>query len=288
MIQFFRETDSGDGFLYHYTSIETAKNFILKDKRLLLNTLQKANDPKDCKNWFLSAHTDNHSKYNIKYGLKVAEELKKVIRMTCFTQDAVPLTPKDKFIFDINQCGFNNPQMWHYYGAKSTGLCLIFDKKKLIDAFNKQYQDNSLSGAVQYIDRQMGHSNALTSYQYSPEAYELFGPLEFCKLHMKTQDHAKSLLFEKSTPWKAESEFRIVTFAKCTDETYLNIEGALQAICFGAFSTIEDIDSIKAFKSNNSFRGLSFGKVFWRNASPSYVEGYSEIKRRLESKVDFQ
>ncbi|MCO7197577.1 hypothetical protein [Pseudoalteromonas sp. OANN1] len=124
MMQNFRDTDSGDGFLYHYTSIDTACDYILKDNRLLLNSLHKANAPKDCKTWFLSAYTNDHERYGLKHGLRAAEELKKVVRMTCFTQDQLQENPPSKIILDINRCEFNNPQMCHYYGKANTGVCL--------------------------------------------------------------------------------------------------------------------------------------------------------------------
>lgn len=46
MFQFFTEDSK---YLYHYTSIEKALDFILKDRTLMFNSLRGTNDPKESK-----------------------------------------------------------------------------------------------------------------------------------------------------------------------------------------------------------------------------------------------
>ncbi|MBQ4801072.1 DUF2971 domain-containing protein [Pseudoalteromonas sp. MMG006] len=287
MHQTFRQTDSGDGFLYHYTSLETVCTHILQKKQLLLNSFGKANDPQDAKDWFLSPFTNAQDKYDLNQVLKASMEMNKIIRMTCFSQGKAVFEP-NKPILDINKCGFCNPQMWHYYGDKNKGVCLVFDKRKLLDNFKSQYGIISKSDSVDYVNRSLGFSNVMPEYQYIPELYDEIGAYEYCKKELINNKRADYLLFQKSEAWSNEAEFRLITLTEQKQGVFLDIKDSLSMICFGSNTTVEDIEKAYHLKHSLGFRGCSLGKVFWRNSSPFFVEGRHEIKRRTEGIINFQ
>ncbi len=50
--------------------------------------------------------------------------------------------------------GFAKPSMWHHYGGKHNGLCLMFDRDKLNNAFIKRLDQSRLvSGEVHYSNQ---------------------------------------------------------------------------------------------------------------------------------------
>lgn len=287
MFHIFRQVDSGDGFLYHYTSLKTACDYILKNKQLLLNSFEKANDPQDANDWFLSPFSNNPAKYDLKHILKTSKEIKKTIRMTCFSQDKIVFEPK-KPNLDINKCGFCNPQLWHYYGDRNSGVCLVFDKRKLLESFKSQYGAISQSKSVEYVNRPLGFSNEMPEYQYVPDLFDKIGAFDYCKKELINNKRADYLLFQKSEAWSNENEFRIITLATEEQMIFLDIKDSLRMICFGANTTVEDIEKTYQLKDSLGFRSCSIGKVFWRNCSPFFVEGRHEAIGRTSGIINFQ
>ncbi|WP_318468306.1 DUF2971 domain-containing protein [Photobacterium leiognathi] len=122
-------------YVYHYTSVDTAVDYILKDETLLVSCYNKTNDPKETKDWFFipgSNHGRCLDKYTPEYLSKIMNPvIKEATHVICFTKDEV-LTGNFN---DMARRGFCKPRMWAQYGDKHKGVCLIFDFKELSEAF---------------------------------------------------------------------------------------------------------------------------------------------------------
>ena len=102
---------SASRYVYHYTSVETARDHILKTGTLRLGQLAATNDPRESKNWEFSLWTSG--KHDLgQYKFQECSDwfssaLKSNVRLACFSLDRGPLT--GDHTEDILQRGFANP-----------------------------------------------------------------------------------------------------------------------------------------------------------------------------------
>src|SRR5215468_11207586 len=78
-------------YLYHYTSSETALNYILKNGTLMFNSFQKVNNPRESKQWDMSTMVNGdlnlkHKDYQL-LAREVSEILKGNAKLVCFSRD---------------------------------------------------------------------------------------------------------------------------------------------------------------------------------------------------------
>jgi hypothetical protein len=98
--------------LYHYTSFNTVLN-ILMTNELWFNHLKDLNDINEL--------------YRPLFYEKLSPKIEKMAEREIRLYQQVSLTR------DSCRMGFDIPAMWGHYGDKGKGVCVIFDKKKLLD-----------------------------------------------------------------------------------------------------------------------------------------------------------
>lgn len=114
---------------------------------------------------------------------------------------------------------YARPSLWEHYADNHAGVCLIFDKASLIDAWTIQYPDG-WHGPIRYIDdmrrpkfsQMKGRFDAYLSRQYD------------------------ALLYSKLTDWSNEQEYRFAVLTGSVVPQYLpfDVRGRLKAVVFGA------------------------------------------------------
>lgn len=114
----------------HYTSAETAINFILPNKSLKFNELRKTNDPLEYKKSIYIQLGTNM--------LEVNKALKAMDKLNDYFQSIKSISLTKDFTEKNKRCFFNQ-LMWAHYGKNHTGVCLVFDKSELIRIFKEQY-----------------------------------------------------------------------------------------------------------------------------------------------------
>lgn len=278
MLQFATDPSK---FVYHYTKASTALNFILRDRRLLLSTYAKTNDPKEYRNWHFDIGTNGgkdlgrYDPVEISDWLTVA--LKQTTRMICFALDS-DLT--GDFIDDLFKRGFSRPRMWDQYGDRHQGVCLVFDKQKLGDLVRKYAPIGSVvvAHAVRYVDppviRTLGGPQP---FQVNVDVLDELGRDAYAKLHLST--YLEPLFFEKMNDWRDEREFRWVVFGAPDGELFVPFEDALVAIMFGDSTSdkmTQDIIDLTE-PMNLSYMGLK-----WRNSGPFYDGGNLRYVRGIK------
>ena len=123
-----------DKYLYHYTSLNRAFEHILHEGKLLLASLKLTNDPRESKDWNWTFRNISHE---IDIAIPSVEELvtvsseinlkiKRDCKLCCFSID-----DKTKNLYSGR--GWGHPRMWAQYADKHKGVCLVFDKDKLIE-----------------------------------------------------------------------------------------------------------------------------------------------------------
>lgn len=159
--------------LYHYTTLEAAVK-ILSTHTLRFGRFENMNDIAESKREYLS---------------NISLEL---IDKEFHNYQSLSLTIDSK-----NSKGFEVDSLWGYYADKGNGVCLAFDKEKLISAFKKQSSFHRYSQII-----------------YLPKFSNLI-PLKTEKKENLRKDitkDIKNIFYTKSKDWKHENEYRLLTY----------------------------------------------------------------------------
>ncbi len=123
--------------------------------------------------------------------------------------------------------GFDLQQLWGLYADSGYGVCLVFDKEKLINALP--------SGCV------YGEVNYEVNFTLSTIT-------DICKgkdIRPYIKDHVKTIFFHKRKEWEHEQEYRIVRrFDDGEPEKRLSIDNSLKYVIIQSSRTIKPNDSI--------------------------------------------
>ena len=258
----------GDEYLYHYTSAETARGFILKNGTLKLGTYTTTNDPKEARDWQFSLWTagsrDLGSYAFAETSKRFSDLLKRKAKLACFSTDTNPLTGDP--IKDILNRGFAKPRMWAQYGVNHTGVCLVFRKSALLSAVRSGLKTTMLfAGPVAYRNRLILGKLGPGDFTIDIDLYESLGPTAYARSHLQVHHH--TLFFEKLQDWRDEAEWRIVAFTDADESEYAPFGDSLVGVMHGA-SIAEDISWAIAEMTDDAH--VKHMGLTWKNSSPWY------------------
>lgn len=201
--------------LYHFTSFKAACS-IIKSGKLKFGKMYKMNDLIESNRMgfgralqgYLSADESRDYK-----DMLAENEIHKYQQIS-FSQD---LESKE-----CSYLGFDLHTMWGLYADKGYGVCLVFDKEKLI------LQDGDYANNVSYHD--------LVTQDYETHNRSRAG--------IKTEiwRRREEIFFTKRKEWEHEQEYRIIRRARNErDDEYLDISNALSfviickdySVCYG-------------------------------------------------------
>lgn len=179
--------------LYHYTSMDNSIKILLSDT-LLFSSLQNLNDINEL--------------YRPPYFDTFNEEVVKAAYDEINKYQQISLTHDDK----KKRLGFDIPAMWGHYGERGNGVCIVFNKKRLIDVlpqgvvFKKEicYTDN-YSSAIDFKSK----GDSINSF---------------------TKREIKEYFFKKTRDWSYEQEYRILAKSHNKEQLKITIKDALVAI----------------------------------------------------------
>lgn len=223
-------------YLYHYTTTYTALNHILKNGTLKLNSFSQVNDPRESKAWDVSPFVRIDLNLSLEQYDAISREVSNILKanakLVCFSRDKDEATGKwqPKALLDR---GFAKPSMWHHYGDRYKGLCLMFDRNKLNNAFDKQLDKNRLvSGKVNY-----SNEGIISKIVDDPFVINLTA-VNSVKSYINTiQSHLniwfRELFLRKLNDWANEDEYRWVYLDFHPNPVFVSFEDALEAIIIG-------------------------------------------------------
>jgi len=227
---------SDASYLYHYTSADTALNYILKDGTLKFNSFGQVNDPRESKAWDISPYVRAGLNLALEQYDAISQEISDILKanakLVCFSRD------KDEAIGKwqpeaLLDRGFAKPSMWHHYGDKHRGLCLMFDQNRLNQAFMSQLNGGRLiSGKVNYSNK-----GILPNLSNDPFIVDLVqvrgieGYVPAIKKHLNSW--FPDLFLRKLSDWENEDEYRWIYLDEHPKPVYVGFEGALEAIVIG-------------------------------------------------------
>ena len=178
--------------LYHYTSIHSL-NAILESNTLKASCINRLNDA-------LEAFINGDEIPNCITKTLIQEYIRTKCRVISCVEDRDGIR------------GMHHPRMWAQYANNATGVCLAFDKEKLLRSIEEQ---NSFcdSRPVEYVQKfELRNFN-------SNESKEAF-----------VSKNYKDVFFKKLIDWRDECEYRIFTL---NDKEYFDFGDSLKAIYLG-------------------------------------------------------
>lgn len=260
--------DSVDELVYHYTSAETARDYILRNKTLKLSMYANTNDPKETKAWQFDLGTNENrdlGPYSLtKISERFSDALKERTKVACFSMDAPPLT--GNHMEDILHRGYAKPRMWAQYGENHRGVCLVFRKEPLLATVRRQVTEGLLlEGNVHYRNVALVPNLTPHEFMIDFDLYESLGPIAYAHSHIKT--HHRALFFEKLLDWRDESEWRIVLLSEVDKDEYVQYDSALVGVMHGAEIDEEVSREITEMTDDREVEHMG---LTWKNSSPWY------------------
>jgi len=232
--------------LAHYTKIETLIEHILPSKKLKLSKLTELNDP-----------LENRWKYDhISYqGWKAPPEhcwealkqeyqnLANCIKVCCFSAEN---TQKP------NAQIYKKMRMWAQYAQNHKGVCILFDKEKLI--LKADQQEKLLhAGDVIYHEKLPIPTFSLEEDDFKKNYQENYQEKIF--QYLKTLPY--ETIFAKTNDWGDEDEFRIAAYSKAEETEFIDIENCISQIILGLETPSIYKDLIKAICPDVEIRNLT-------------------------------
>lgn len=192
--------------LFHYTSFASALK-IISSQRLLFGDFKNMNDISE-------------SRREVFDDMAIAELNK--YKSISFTEDKT------------GKRGFEIDSLWGYYAEKGKGVCLVFDKSKLISQF-KGKTIFQRYGRIKYIKK---FTNAL------------FFEDGNISVDKQIKRKCKDIFFTKSTDWHMENEYRFLIRSEQNNDDYLEYKDALIAviICMPLAKSIIETCEYKTLK----------------------------------------
>jgi hypothetical protein len=213
-------------YVYHYTSAETAVEYILKNRSLKMSSLAAVNDPKESKyrdfvfyaRGVRSAASFRESNFD-----RIVSDLTERTFAFCAGTEA---NPERRGVE-----GALRPHMWANYADGHKGVCLVFDKAALQECFECLNENNYLfSGPVSYHDLESYRSITTPAYSMYLEDWlsDEQGYLDYhiCNYH-------NQMFFTKHIDWRDENEFRWVCRSENSDEKFVDFGDALIKVVVG-------------------------------------------------------
>jgi hypothetical protein len=196
--------------LFHFTSIDSAIKIIISNT-LRFGKLRGMNDINESYRYiFYDEGIDETS---------VEQEIAKYQQIS-LTMDS-----------DKRQ-GFEISAMWGHYAEKGKGVCLVFDKDKLISLSNINDKEITTSNVI-YTDEY--NSNILVTDTNIPNFFT---------------NNITGLFFQKTIDWSYEQEFRLLVKNENGDIEYLPLGESLIAVIMNYADDVEYKKTV--FNSENA------------------------------------
>jgi hypothetical protein len=255
------------GWLAHYTKAKWAFEDIVPGRRLLMNPYRRMNDPVENKHIPVAPdYGDGPPKRHI--GRLLESEFQGVrdgMRLVSLTRD-VDGTSDDNPLFN---CCWGRPRMWHQYGDKHEGVCLVFDRASFENAVRRSLhalgETEPQMGCVDYTTAGIFDCDAARTVadervlSEDPEARK-------AALAEHIRRHSRELFFLKTTDWESEYEYRVLFTSSGDEAAYVDFGDALRFVIAGdQFPAWQDLGAAKVCADH----GVQLWKMMWDALEPN-------------------
>lgn len=144
-----------DEYFYHYTTYNTALEYIFPTQSIRFSSIRNTNDPRESKEWLFSMSSSTESPLGDEF-FRYIQDLNRLIKsnskLLCLTRDNPQMFEIPDEIYGRS---FSHSRMWAQYAGNHRGVCLIFNCEKLTNAIFEQISSKGLilHGPVVYNNR---------------------------------------------------------------------------------------------------------------------------------------
>lgn len=265
---------SSNKYVYHYTKLDTALNYILKTGTLRLNSFSKVNDPRESKKWSMITIISSSVNLELKdwdaLSESVSDALKQNVKIVCFCKDRDSAVNKWQPEGLLDR-GFAKPSMWHHYANGHNGVCLVFDLEKLDTSFKRQINKEKLiSDSVSYSDE--GIIPSTVKYPFSIDLTRIDSEQQLVKqLESHLNQWMPSLFFKKLRDWSNEDEYRWVYFDDHAEPICLTFDDALEAVVVGE-GVPKDSETHEKLLMYCARYKADLANLEWHNGYPKLIQ----------------
>lgn len=255
-----------DKYVYHYTSRETAIEYILESFKILANSFLLLNDPKESKNWwFVAEDTEGFTAENSQslHDAMINSQylIKDNCKIFCCSRDL----PSTGYNPSYLGRGFAKPRMWATYGRNHSGVCFAFDKEKLTELFerhSKATNQRLFHGDVNYVDSEFPYDAIRFSAREICKNYLVVPELLNQKIESLIEEYYQYYFLHKYTDWSSESETRWIIRGSGTNPELIDISEAICGIILGSeFNNVYR----PLIKEKAECKNIEVRKLHWRN-----------------------
>lgn len=229
---------SNDRFIYHYTSAEVAREFILPNGTLQFSNINQLNDPEESTKYeclFLNNSENNEKPDSLSMLMDFKQTFPSLLFSSSFCTDK---KKDDNTNLHLNK-GFMLSRMWGTYGDKHKGVCLCFDKAKLLDSFQK-YNGNNFDIYKSDVKYSKDIIDYIRKFSQSDKYVSPTGINASCNTYEEFSNHIITnkdfFFFWKQNDWRDENEFKILLVQKesqINSKIFLPFGNSLTAIFMG-------------------------------------------------------
>ena len=244
-----------DGSLFHYTSFDSFME-IMKSMTLRSTPLCRMNDLNE-------ASLDGIQWDNIMMPINAERYVKNECSVICFSKN---------YLYNTNcQEGSNHPALWAHYADNSKGVCIVLDRKSLLEINNDLFLSCFCRLEPVKYDFYCAPDVPLMNERMSVS--------EFVK------QYYRELFFKKHTDWSYEWEER---FFVEKSMVHLDIKGAIKYIVFGGKINCDDRNKLLTemiTPGSNLYHYFdlhSFAKVIPNAFGYQTVDAAFDVKLELE------
>lgn len=204
---------------------------ILPHNRLLINELEKTNDPRENKSLNFG-HTTTLPK---QFGdlIELNKQYTRIVRsgskVLCFSQDYK------------NYWGCCLSKMWAHYGDLHKGVCLELDREAFIEENSSKY-DFSLFQPIHY--HQFDYYSTPKHKLVDHDSIARDGLEEYLKGQFR-MDNLRFLFFTKNDEWESECEIRLLHFSEAKEMEFCSIISSLRNIHLGVNFNEDNVEPLK-------------------------------------------
>ena len=230
-----------DRYLYHYTNVSTALK-IIDGNSLKFSKINRTNDTLESK---LKIDFENVDKdtYNtiLTWIQSFNDKYSSDLQLLCFSVDEDEPVKDVSFktkLSDYSRRGFAKPRMWAQYASNNEGVCLIFDKERIISRITEELGDLLID------HKRVKYKDQLFSFKFSDRTVNQiknniriddnsigFG-IQCHSFLQRNNDFTDYNYFHKLDDWKGEKEYRFLSYYE-NDLFIENSNDALVGVIIG-------------------------------------------------------
>lgn len=257
-----------DRLVFHYTKAATALEHILQAMTIRLGPISETHDPFEGHREYTGFSAADGGPPDF-VAWDTVDAVAKRVRVACFCADGELSSPDpSRLDFAPPWAGWARDRMWAQYADGHTGMCLAFDRRKLVDAFNA-----ALAGRGGRIAKEVAYSDDPVSYvgprslSYDNRRIEQLGAEKYAAEYRR--QHAETLYLTKRFDYSGEREFRLVLLDddRSGQEALVPIRGALVYVMLGDRFKRAYLPSVDAIMRREDLPAYRFSYQSGRNVS---------------------